>query len=60
VSNERFLRDHAALIDRIALVTDSDLMAAFSRLATGALSPLIRRFAWADHHAAVAWLAEGS
>jgi hypothetical protein len=58
-SHERFLRDHAPYIDRIALVTDSDLMAALTRLATRALAPTIRRFAWAEYHAAMAWLEGG-
>ena len=59
VRHERFLRDHAPYIDRIALVTDSDLMAVLTRLATRSFPPEVRRFPWADYHAALAWLTEG-
>lgn len=58
-SHERFLRDHAPYIDRVALVTDSDLMAGLARLATRVLPFMVRRFAWAEYHQAMAWLDGG-
>jgi hypothetical protein len=54
--HERFLRDHAPHIDRIAVVTDSDLVALLTRLAARGVPPEIRRFPWAEYHAAMAWL----
>lgn len=59
VSHERFLRDHAPFIDRIALVTDSDLMAVLTRLGVRGLPCEIRRFPWSGYHEAMAWLAGG-
>ncbi|QXM26080.1 STAS/SEC14 domain-containing protein [Elioraea tepida] len=59
LSHERFLRDHAPLIDRIALVTDSDLVAVLTRFATLGRCPALRRFPWSEYHAARAWLEEG-
>jgi hypothetical protein len=58
-AHERFVRHHAPAIERVALVTDSDLMAALTRLAARALPPTIRRFAWSEYHQAMAWLEGG-
>lgn len=58
-AHERFVRVHAPLIDRVALVTDSNLVPVFARPASLALSPMIRHFPWDKRHEAMAWLAGG-
>ena len=56
LAHERFIRAHADKLDRIALVTDSDIGGFAALLADLALAPEVRRFAWSERHAAMAWL----
>jgi len=58
LANERFIRAHADKLDRIALVTDSEVGGFAALLANLALPPQIRRFGWSERHAAMAWLTE--
>jgi hypothetical protein len=59
LAEERFLLRYLPVIDRVAFVTDSDLIAALARLATRGASPIFRRFPWRGFHEAMAWLEEG-
>lgn len=57
-AEERVLRRYLPAIDRVAFVTDSDLLAALARLATRGATPELRRFPWSGRHEAMAWLDE--
>lgn len=58
LAHERFVRGHAPRIDKVAIVTDSDVATVIAWVADLALSPQIRRFAWNERHEAMAWLTE--
>jgi hypothetical protein len=59
VSHLRFVRDHHRLIRRIAVVSDSTLLAFAPKLANHFVSAEVRPFAGTDRAAALAWI-EGS
>lgn len=52
----RFVREHHASIDRVAIVTDDRVLSILPRLATTLLDAEIRHFASADRDAALVWL----
>lgn len=56
LAHEGFLRAHAGRIDRVALVTDSEIAGIVARIADFALPPQVRRFPWDERHEAMAWL----
>ena len=57
-AHEGFIRAHAGRVDRVALVTDSEIAAIVARIADYALPPHVRRFAYAERRAAMDWLCE--
>jgi hypothetical protein len=59
VSHLRFVRDHHRLIRRIAVVSDSTLLAFAPKLANHFVSAEVRAFDGAERAAALAWI-EGS
>lgn len=56
LAHEGFIRAHAGRIDRVALVTDSEVAAILARIADFALPPQIRRFPWNERPLAMEWL----
>jgi len=60
VSHLRFVRDHHRRIRRIAVVSDSKLLALAPKLASHFVSAEVRTFDVADRAAALAWLESGS
>ena len=56
VSHLRFVRDHHRLIRRIAVVSDSTLLAFAPKLANHFVSAEVRAFEAADRTAALAWI----
>lgn len=58
VSHLRFVRDHHRLIRRVAVVSDSTLLAFAPRLASHLVSAEVRAFGAAERDAALAWLEE--
>ncbi len=56
LAHEGFIRAHAGRIDRVALVTDSEVAGIVARIADFALPPQVRRFAWNERHLAMGWL----
>jgi SpoIIAA-like len=56
VSHMRFVRDHHRLIRRIAVVSDSTLLAFAPKLANHFVSAEVRAFAGAERAAALAWI----
>ena len=60
VSHLRFIRDHHRRIRRIAVVSDSKLLALAPKLASHFVSAEVRTFDVADRAAALAWLESGS
>ena len=56
VSHLRFVRDHHRLIRRIAVVSDSKLLAFAPKLATHFVSAEVRAFDGAERAAALAWI----
>lgn len=59
VSHLRFVRDHHRLIRRIAVVSDSTLLAVAPKIASHFVSAQVRTFDAADRAAALAWLEGG-
>ena len=60
VSHVRFVRDHHRRIRRIAVVSDSKLLALAPKLASHFVSAEVRAFDAADRAAALAWLQSGT
>jgi tRNA U38,U39,U40 pseudouridine synthase TruA len=60
LSHLRFVRDHHRQIERIAVVTDSALLAAAPKIASHFVSAQVRTFASDSRSAALAWLESGS
>ena len=60
LSHLRFVRDHHRKIERIAVVTDSALLAAAPKIASHFVSAQVRTFDTASRAAALAWLESGS
>ena len=60
VSHVRFVRDHQRLIRRIAVVSDSTLLAVAPKIASHFVSAELRTFEAADRAAALAWIEAGS
>jgi hypothetical protein len=60
VSHVRFVRDHHRRIRRIAVVSDSKLLALAPKLASHFVSAEVRAFDAADRAAALAWLQSGN
>ena len=60
VSQVRFVRDHHRRIRRIAVVSDSKLLAVAPKLASHFVSAEVRGFETADRAAALAWLQSGT
>ena len=60
VSHVRFVRDHHRRIRRIAVVSDSKLLALAPKLASHFVSAEVRAFDTADRAAALAWLQSGT
>ncbi|WP_137178630.1 STAS/SEC14 domain-containing protein [Roseomonas sp. AR75] len=58
LAHGRFVRGHAAKVDRVALVTDSDLAGMLARVAAALLPPKLRRFDSGERAQAMAWLTE--
>ena len=56
VSHLRFVRDHHRLIRRIAVVSDSKLLAFAPKLANHFVSAEVRAFDGAERAAALAWI----
>ena len=56
VSHLRFVRDHHRLIRRIAVVSDSTLLAFAPKLANHFVSAEVRAFDGAERAAALAWI----
>jgi hypothetical protein len=56
VSHLRFVRDHHRLIRRIAVVSDSTLLALAPKLANHFVSAEVRAFDSAERAAALAWI----
>lgn len=52
-----FVRDHVARVRRVAVATDSSLLALVPQVAGFFVHAEVRHFAWADCDAAIAWLA---
>ena len=59
LSHLRFVRDHHRRIERIAVVTDSALLAVAPKIASHFVSAQLRTFDAADRAAALAWLEAG-
>jgi hypothetical protein len=59
VSHLRFVRDHHRLIRRIAVVSDSTLLAFAPKLASHFVSAEVRAFDGAERAAALAWIEGG-
>lgn len=59
VSHLRFVRDHHRLIRRIAVVSDSTLLAFAPKLANHFVSAEVRAFDGAEREAALAWIEGG-
>ena len=59
LSHLRFVRDHHRRIRRIAVVSDSTLLAAAPKIASHFVSAEVRTFDAADRAAALAWIAAG-
>jgi hypothetical protein len=59
VSHLRFVRDHHRRIQRIAVVSDSALLAALPKIAGHFVSAQVRTFDSADRAAALAWIEAG-
>ena len=60
LSHLRFVRDHHRRIRRVAVVSDSALLAAAPKIASHFVSWELRTFAAADRAAALAWIESGS
>jgi hypothetical protein len=60
LSHVRFVRDHHRRIRRIAVVSDSKLLALAPKLASHFVSAEVRAFDTADRAAALAWLHSGN
>jgi len=60
VSHVRFVRDHHRRLRRIAVVSDSKLLALAPKLASHFVSAEVRAFDTADRAAALAWLQSGT
>ena len=60
VSHLRFVRDHHRRIRRIAVVSDSKVVALAPKLASHFVSAEVRAFDTADRSAALAWLQSGT
>jgi hypothetical protein len=60
VSHVRFVRDHHRRIRRIAVVSDSKMLALAPKLASHFVSAEVRAFDTADRAAALAWLQSGT
>ena len=60
VSHVRFVRDHHRRIRRIAVVSDSKLLALAPKLASHFVSAEVRAFDTADRAAALAWMQSGT
>lgn len=58
VAHLTFVRNHHRNIEKIAIVTDSRLLALAPKIASHFLHPKIRHFAAPDQDAALAWLRE--
>jgi hypothetical protein len=54
----RFVRDHHRLIRRLALVSDSPVLAFLPRFASHFVSAEVKHFAWAERASALGWLRE--
>jgi hypothetical protein len=59
LSHVRFVRDHHRRIRRIAVVSDSKLLAAAPKIASHFVSAQLRTFATSERGAALAWLEAG-
>src|SRR3954447_11201229 len=59
VSHVRFVRDHHRRIRRIAVVSDSKLLALAPKLASHFVSAEVRAFDTTDRDAALAWVQSG-
>ncbi len=59
VSHLRFVRDHHRRIRRVAVVSDSSLLAVAPKIASHFVSAELRTFKAADRAAALAWLEGG-
>lgn len=57
VSHVQFIRGHLKRIDRIAFVSDSDILTLLPTLANHFVSPDIRHFKGDEEEAALAWIA---
>jgi len=60
LSHLRFVRDHHRRIRRIAVVSDSTLLAVAPKIANHFVSAEVRTFGAADRAAALAWIEAGS
>lgn len=56
LAHEGFIRAHAGRVDRVALVTDSEMATILARIADFALPPQVRHFAYDQRHEAMTWL----
>jgi hypothetical protein len=59
VSHLRFVRDHHRRVRRIAVVSDSSLLAVVPKIASHFVSAEVRTFGGADRAAALAWVEAG-
>lgn len=60
VSHLRFVRDHHRQVRRMAVVSDSALLAVAPKIASHFVSAEVRTFAASDRAAALAWIESGS
>jgi hypothetical protein len=60
VSHLRFVRDHHRQVERIAVATDSGVLAALPRIASHFVAAEVRHFEYAERDAALRWLARES
>lgn len=56
MSHLRFVRDHHQLVDRVAIVTDSHILAMLPAIASHFVSAEVRYFAVGDRTQALTWL----
>lgn len=57
-SHIRFVKDHQAKIQKVAIVSDAQLFAAVPKIASRFLSAEVRRFSAAERDAALLWLGQ--